>query len=266
MQIQGLVFEFLRFIRRRYSKHTHIGYERTLRRFLSYAPTDYDDICPEIIERFLQSLSLGTNSTNTAITALKSFGRYCEEFHNLPNIAAKVKYAKPKPFRQRIVSAKELQQILAVCNDGERAVILFLANTGLRTAELKALTMECVNPDGCLLYTTGKGGKRRAVPLNQVAKANLSNAINFQKSHKKLYNTCQKLAKKANIKPFSPHSLRHFFATELSKSVPLCLLSKLLGHSSTAITERVYIHLGDADLIGLTDVLVKKGGRLLRPP
>lgn len=253
----GLVNEFLKFVHRRHSRHTHIGYERTLRRFLDYAPTDYNDICPEIIERFLQSLSLGTNTINTVITGLKSFGRYCEEFHDLPNPTSKVKYLRPVPFKQRIITPAELDKILAVCKDGERAMMLFLANTGLRVGELKALTMESISPDGRLLYITGKGGKQRAVPLNQVAKANLPSAINFSKSHKKLYNTCQKLARKAGIKPFSPHSLRHFFATELSKSVPLCLLSKLLGHANTSITERIYIHLGDADLVGLTDILDK---------
>lgn len=256
MQTSGLVVEFLRYIRRRYSKHTHIGYERTLRRLLDGTPQNYEDITLEHIEGFLQSLSLGVNSLNTTITALKSFGRWCEEYHDLPNIAAKVKYAKSAPFKQRIITPAELDKILAVCNDGERAMILFLANTGLRTAELKALTTESVSPDGRLLYITGKGGKRRAVPLNQVAKANLSNAINFSKSCR-LWKTCQKLSMRAGIKPFSPHSLRHFFATQMSKSVPLCLLSKLLGHSSTAITEKIYVHLGDADLIGLTDMLGK---------
>ena len=253
--LPGLVIEFLRFIRRRYSEHTHIGYERALRLFSAYAPVDYEDICPEIIERFLQSLSLGTNSINTTITGLKSFCRYCEEYHDLPNPTVKVKYLKPKPSRQRILSVKELQQILDVCKDGERAIILFLANTGLRIGEMKALTMECVSPNGRLLYVIGKSNKQRAVPLNKVAKANLLNAINFSKSCKKLYNICQQLSKRAGIRPFSPHSLRHYYATQMSQHVNIYLLSKCLGHSSVTITEKVYIHITDTEMQGLSDCL-----------
>lgn len=42
-------------------------------------------------------------------------------------------------------------------------------------------------------------------------------------------------------KSFSPHIMRHSVATNLVREgVPLIKVSKLLGHSSTAITERVY--------------------------
>jgi integrase len=42
-------------------------------------------------------------------------------------------------------------------------------------------------------------------------------------------------------KSFSPHIMRHSVATNLVRDgVPLIKVSKLLGHSSTAITERVY--------------------------
>ena len=41
-----------------------------------------------------------------------------------------------------------------------------------------------------------------------------------------------------------PHSMRHSVASNLvSAGVPILEVSRLLGHSSTAITERVYMKL-----------------------
>ena len=49
----------------------------------------------------------------------------------------------------------------------------------------------------------------------------------------------EKAAKKANIRHFHPHILRHTYATELvDEGVPLEIIQKLLGHKGIGMTQR----------------------------
>jgi site-specific recombinase XerD len=105
------------------------------------------------------------------------------------------------------------------------------------------------------LTVNGKGRKRRFVPLNTTALETVQTAIQFSKSRHAFYQVCLKLAKTSGCLPFGPHSLRHYFATQcLAKGVEIHRLSKILGHSSVAVTERYY-HFSPEHLAGLTDCL-----------
>ena len=54
-------------------------------------------------------------------------------------------------------------------------------------------------------------------------------------------------AKLAGIEGISFHSLRHAFASRMiSRGVSSTVLARLMGHESSLITERRYIHLFDA--------------------
>ena len=53
-------------------------------------------------------------------------------------------------------------------------------------------------------------------------------------------------AKQAGIEGVTFHSMRHAFASRLiDKGISSTVLAKLMGHESSAITERRYIHLFD---------------------
>ena len=53
---------------------------------------------------------------------------------------------------------------------------------------------------------------------------------------------------KANITDFRWHDLRHTYATdEIKKGMPIYTLSKMMGHSNVAVTEK-YAHLYTEDL------------------
>ena len=55
------------------------------------------------------------------------------------------------------------------------------------------------------------------------------------------------MCKAAGIREIGAHSLRHTYATRLfERRVDIKIISELLGHSSTEITYRVYIHVIDA--------------------
>lgn len=252
--MEEMTKEWLRHVQHNHSRHTLISYRKVLDRLLSYAPPSYRDLNPEHIEEFLTSQKLGSNSKNTFLAAIKSFCRYCEKFHSLPNPSKKVSFLKIVPYKQNLISLADLEKVLEICKPEVQSVLIFLMNTGIRVGELCQLKPENIN--GRLLYVYSKG-RQRAVPLNQTAQKHLPNTMKFLRSHRgssTLYNICQRLGKRAGVK-FTPHSLRHLYATLLSKSIPLCVLSKLLGHKNTLITEQVYVHLFDSDLEGATDVL-----------
>ena len=53
----------------------------------------------------------------------------------------------------------------------------------------------------------------------------------------------EKICKAAGIRKISAHTLRHTFATKLfEKKVDVKIISEILGHTSTEVTYRIYIH------------------------
>ena len=59
----------------------------------------------------------------------------------------------------------------------------------------------------------------------------------------------KKMCTRTGIKPFTPHALRHFFATHnLKTGARLEVVSRILGHASTAITADIYVHVDNQDM------------------
>ncbi len=56
--------------------------------------------------------------------------------------------------------------------------------------------------------------------------------------------TMKRVCTRANIEYHGLHSLRHTFASRcFQKGIPVEIVSKILGHSSPAITTKIYIHI-----------------------
>ena len=59
--------------------------------------------------------------------------------------------------------------------------------------------------------------------------------------------TLELMCRAAGIRKVGVHALRHTYATRLfEKRVDIKVISELLGHSSTEITYKVYIHVIDS--------------------
>jgi integrase len=75
----------------------------------------------------------------------------------------------------------------------------------------------------------------------------------FPWTHTGAYHHLDKLTEAAGVTCDGFHLLRHTRATRLlERGVPLRVVSTLLGHASTAVTERVYAH---ADALAYTHYL-----------
>lgn len=256
MSLKKAIQRFLRYSQR-FSDNTKRQYRDVLWQFCDAMPDFVEQITPEHIDRFVMGLKMLNSSKNTRLIPIRSFFRYLEDYLGLPNPAKKVKDLKKYPSRQRVITEIEYGKLLKVCKPKERAVIKFLANTGLRASEFGDLTSQCISPDRQYMTVIGKGQKRRTVPLNQTCRECLP--IIFSKSYasrNSLYRLCLSLSKRANLPVFGPHAFRHYFITELIKrGVPIAIVSKIAGHSSPVITMSVYVHLLVPDFVGATDCL-----------
>jgi len=258
MSSQEAISLFLRHAQR-LATNTQEHYRYVLWQFYEYLPSEIERTSPEHIENFLSNLKMKNSSKNTFLIPIKSLFHFLNDYYNISNPAVKVKRMPEAPPRQRAISEIEYGKILKVCKPKERAVIRFLANTGLRASEFCSLAWQNVSSDKKYLTFIGKGQKRRIVPNNAVAIKAL-NTFNFQKNYtrKSLYRLCEGLAKRANIPRFGPHALRHFFCTRMVLAgVPIAVVSRVMGHSSPVVTMKVYLHLLVPDYLGSTDCLDK---------
>lgn len=252
---------------RRYTERTQGHYKGVIRQFLISLPAlTVDQLKPYHISSYVNNLLLErkNRTANAHLTVLKSFCRWLSVNYDVPNVAKEIPMLREDPPQQRFLTHQEYLKALSVCNKREADVIRFIGNTGLRASEVCNLAWDCVNFDMTAITITGKGRKRRTIPLNQTCRQILSKytrqpdtSIEFLKSNRqRLWCLCQKVSKKAGLKPFGPHALRHYFATELVKrGVPISYVSRLLGHSSTKFTESLYVHFNSDFLQGITDVL-----------
>lgn len=253
----------------RFTPRTQEHYTMVVRQFRQFLPVStIEELRPLHIEGYLNRLltkGVKNRTINAHLTVLKSASGWLARNYDIPNIGVGFSMLPEDPPQQRILSPTEYQKVLAVCVNGECDMVKFLAHTGLRATEAATLTWGCIDPTLRKIVLTGKGRRRRIVPINDTCREILKKYprgtpethIDFLKSNRRcLYYICRKLAAKAHIQPFGSHALRHYFVTELiRRGVPIVKVSKIAGHSSVRTTEKTYMHLLESDLLGSTNCL-----------
>lgn len=135
-----------------------------------------------------------------------------------------------------------------------RLVLRVLWETGIRVSEL--LNMKWEDVGEVYIKIVGKGGVGRMVPYKHDLfsfqnEKNKSQDFIFltpsggQLSYSSVYALFQKYKAVINKKSFSPHVMRHSFASRLiGKNIGIEFLSKIMGHASINTT-MLYIHFND---------------------
>ncbi len=146
----------------------------------------------------------------------------------------------------------------------DRAMLETLYATGLRVSELVTLKLAALNLNDGVLRVTGKGNKDRLVPLGEEAVrwlrryfdearplllgAHRSDAVfvtprGAGMTRQAFWHLIKRRARAAGIvRPLSPHTLRHAFATHLlNHGADLRVVQMLLGHSDISTTQ-IYTH------------------------
>jgi integrase len=164
-----------------------------------------------------------------------------------------------------IHTREEMTRLLMACNDELRDIVATALGSGLRFDELLHLQWADVDLEHRLLTVhrgrqgTVKSGKLRRVPILDSVLAVLkaralkragailvfpseSGRVRDQKNVRVIYKLAVTRAQLDERLRF--HDLRHTFASHWMMSGGCIFkLSKVLGHSSVAITEKVYAHL-----------------------
>jgi integrase len=138
------------------------------------------------------------------------------------------------------------------------AYAMLLSNTGQRSGAVLALTWADVDmPNQYIWFNNNKKGRQKGVSdvfmnealfkfMESKGAGQLNSGLvvcdEFGRTPKAIGHRWRRLMKSAGVPAeITPHIIRHSLATNLVKDgMPLINVSKLLGHSSTAITERVY--------------------------
>jgi integrase len=221
------------------------------------------------IRQLLKSLSQGGRSPATVnryrslLSAL--FNRAVSDGILAKNPVSGIKPLPELNERTRWLEGDELARFLAALNEtpqNARNCILVMLLTGIRRGNVMRMRWdEISDTGGHLLWTIPrtKAQTKQVVPLNpevvrvleaQKVLREVSNPYVFPGRHKgQPLSTVQQAwsntIKKANILDIRLHDLRHTYASHLvAGGVPLFNVSKLLGHSSTAMTQR-YAHLAN---------------------
>ncbi len=224
------------------------------------------------VRNVLGSIPVKSYSTKRNIfDALMSFSKYLIEVELLDkDFRDKLKILRPKrflPARKTSLSSKQLEQLIQAIDDFRcgssfqdklttKTIIITLASTGLRSAELCKLQLRDLDlPNKKIFVRLGKGNKNRAIGINEECYQALMWYMNYRLNfdtenenvflgrnllpydNKSLAKKIGRLAKKANL-DISPHGLRRTFASiNSAKGRPLNHLRIALGHSNLSTTQ-----------------------------
>jgi len=140
-------------------------------------------------------------------------------------------------------------------------LVVFLAETGMRRGEALALTWDNVDFDqGWIRLWETKGGKARSIPMTVKSRSILSTIDSWctfydgpflsikPSSFTDAWNAAKKKMGLAGDRGFTPHCLRHGFATRLVQAgVSIVTVKDLLGHAKIETT-LIYAHLAPKNL------------------
>lgn len=265
--VDTAVDEFFRHIKR-HTEKTQVHYRMVIGKFRTSLPSSAfraASITSHQIQEYLYSLrdrGVTNRTSNAHLTAIKSFFSFLTQRHGITNPAQKVIMLQEDPPATRFLSPEEYARVIETATPSARDRYLFIANTGLRASEFYNLTWADVSPQAASITITGKGRKRRTIPLNIICRDILKRISRtgeriFGVNPNAFYSQCQRHARRLAIRKFGPHSFRHWFATQLLiKGVPIPIVAKLLGHSSIRTTETRYMHILPSDIAHVTDCLL----------
>lgn len=263
------------------------GYRRKLAPLLSFlGDVDIAGITVHDLRRFVADLrtrssryasgnprpevpgGLAAASVATHVRAVKRlFAFLLEEEVTTTNPARRLQLPKVGRGEPKSYEPADFARLLAATagtdpeNLRDRALLLFLADTGCRLGGLVGLRIEDLDFDHGLATVTEKGAKSRMVPFSPPTAAalqawlavrpdvgtpavwvSLGNRSQGAMTGEGVRMVLRRLKQQSGIKgPCNPHSFRHGFARQyLQSGGDLASLADLLGHSSVEVTWRHY--------------------------
>jgi len=264
-------------VERGLAKNTIAAYHQDLQPFVTFlSPSGGESgraIDPVGIREYLVRINENGMSARTQarfLSALRSFMRFLIEERILSeNPAADIDLPKMPRRLPYFLTFEEVERLLSAPDPAtlrgarDTAMLHTLYAAGLRVSELVGLELAEVDLEAGFVSVKGKGGKRRLVPLGEVASDWIRRYLEKVRpswardgethlflTHRRRPMTRQGFwkiikthARTAGItKPLSPHKLRHSFATHLlDRGADLRSVQVMLGHADISTTQ-IYTH------------------------
>jgi integrase/recombinase XerC len=256
--------------------------ERLSRELAANAITDPNRLGEHDVRRFIARLhrqGLGGRSIQRLLSATRSFYRWLM-WEGLAdhNPAASVRAPKAARKLPGTLDTDAVARLLDIREESplairDKAIMELFYSSGLRLAELAALTWDRIDIASGLVTVRGKGNKTRMVPLGSYAAAALAawrkvrgQFAGFEQPAVFVSRRGNPIARRtiqARIRYWArrqglpqkvyPHLLRHSFASHLLESSgDLRAVQELLGHADIATTQ-VYTHLDFQHLASVYD-------------
>jgi len=182
--------------------------------------------------------------------------------------APKVRMRKEPKHRISWLSPSQIERLMEELPQHLIAPVIFTLQTGLRASNCRLLKWKQVDQVRGVLFFEAedmKAGKRLGVPLNSIAlnvlrecqKNNMQDVYVFEYKgnvmSKFTRDAWYKALKRANIKDFRWHDLRHTWASNHARAgTPMHVLQKLGGWETAAMVD-VYAHLAPEHMGGYAE-------------
>jgi len=160
--------------------------------------------------------------------------------------------------------ATKARQRTAAQRRRNHALMVTLAYTGMRRGELLGLLVGDIDFNRRTILVRGKGQKERVIPMAERVIVPLRGQCEGRLAQDKVFphiNTSgvwrvvTRLARDCGLQGFHPHSLRHYFATQLvERGASLRDIQSLLGHESLETTA-IYLDVSSAHLREAVELL-----------
>jgi integrase/recombinase XerD len=285
MRVDAAVDLYLAHLRveRALSPNTVAAYARDLAELCAFAEdrnvTDPRRLDHGVVSAWLASLSkrgLGPRSSARHLSAARGLAKFLARegviAKDPTSLSSRPRFGRklPHAFGEKEV-VRLIETPIAVGERGlrDRAMLSVAYAAGLRVSELVGLRLGDLDLERGIVASTGKGGKRRLVPLGEVALYHLDQYLRARQSapargrptalertsvlfpgpsgramtRQAFWKIVRRYARAAGIRGRAhPHQPRHSFATHLlTGGADLRTVQTLLGHSDVATTE-IYTH------------------------
>jgi integrase/recombinase XerD len=277
VDLQGWIDAYLDHLRveRALAKNTLDAYARDLNALAAHVggerepkDIDADDVSSLMVANL--DRGFGARSSARMLSGLRGFFRFLVRERVIAedptSLVDRPKVAKKLP---RVLSYDEVDRLLAAPDESSDrgachgAMLHLMYASGLRVSELVGLRTADMDLQQGLVSALGKGGKRRLVPVGEVAIDRVARYLRDVRprvaavderalfvsprgghfTRESFWRIVRRYAVVAGIVPLpSPHKLRHSFATHLLRGgADLRAVQAMLGHADLGTTE-IYTH------------------------
>ena len=261
-----------------YAAHTINSYTKDLKEYIKFLEDnniDFNDANHYTIRDYFASLKnkkLKNATTSRHLSSIKKFYNYLiRNGRSDKTRIINMKSPKREEHIAKFLSLNDIDKILEIDDDNDFTIIrdkmmaIFMYAIGLRASELISIKLNMMHKGSTTLRILGKGSKVREIPLIPIIYDNWDlymqkraiiqreygannnylfvNRFGQPISDRSVRNSMKRLMRMANISvDFSPHTLRHTFATHLlNNDAEIRGVQELLGHESISTTQR-YTH------------------------